>query len=130
MERDGRDEQCRRFGLRLVSVRRRLALTQDELSADSGMSRGYLSGVETGKRNLGLWNICKLADAMRVLPLELLDFDGVTDGGWGPGEPAPAYLASEALASSGPVEFKELQGDTPRLRTLEADPPGRARQAE
>jgi transcriptional regulator with XRE-family HTH domain len=47
-------------------------LTQAELAHQAGIHRVYLSDVEAGKRNLGLDNLCALADALEVDPRELL----------------------------------------------------------
>jgi transcriptional regulator with XRE-family HTH domain len=41
---------------------------------ECGMARSYLGGVERGKRNIALLNICKLADALSVSPAEMLKF--------------------------------------------------------
>ncbi|MEC4749444.1 helix-turn-helix transcriptional regulator [Methylomicrobium sp. Wu6] len=38
------------------------------------MARSYSGGVERGKRNIALLNICKLADALSVSPAEMLQF--------------------------------------------------------
>ncbi|MBC7663867.1 MAG: helix-turn-helix transcriptional regulator [Caulobacter sp.] len=146
MERAERNEGRRRFGLRLVSVRRRLALTQEALSTDAGISRSYLSGVENGRRNLGLDNIYKLADALGILPLVLLDLDGLTDRAVRHArEPSAAYVAKrpdrsrrgdflaadspgggtvrlsvEELEPPAPPGFEERQGEAPAQQTLEA----------
>jgi transcriptional regulator with XRE-family HTH domain len=100
MTRAKRDEGCIRFGRRLVSVRLGLALTQEAVSADCGMSQRYLSGVENGWRNLGLKNIFRLADAMGVMPLVLMDVDGVTDVDVSHiGEQPAAYVAKRPAPS-------------------------------
>lgn len=46
-------------------------LSQEDLAFDTGIDRSYLSGVECGKRNIALVNICRLAKAMKVEPKEL-----------------------------------------------------------
>lgn len=70
------DKDCLRFGLRLVSLRERLDWTQEILSLESGMSQSHLSGIENGRRNLGLRTICRLARAMGVKEYALMDLDG------------------------------------------------------
>ncbi|MDT4289574.1 helix-turn-helix transcriptional regulator [Methylomonas sp. MO1] len=45
---------------------------QEQLTPACGMARSYLGGVEWGKRNIALLNICKLADALSVSPAEML----------------------------------------------------------
>jgi len=124
---DQRDEGCKRFGRRLVSVRKRLALTQEALSADSGMSRSYLSGVENGRRNLGLLNIYRLADALGVLPLVLLDIDGVTDRGARQVQEPPAGYLAPSPAPRRREDFLAPDGSAdgaarPATQGLEADP--------
>ncbi|MBD9359522.1 helix-turn-helix domain-containing protein [Methylomonas fluvii] len=48
--------------------------SQEQLAPECGMARSYLGGVERGKRNIALLNICKLADALSVSPAEMLKF--------------------------------------------------------
>jgi transcriptional regulator with XRE-family HTH domain len=55
-------------------MRRERGCSQEQLAADSGLARSYLSGVERGQRNIGLVNICRLADTLGVRPAELMDF--------------------------------------------------------
>lgn len=63
-----------RFGTRLVKLRKAREWSQEQLALESGLARSYLGGVERGQRNIALINICKLADALEVEPLELLRF--------------------------------------------------------
>lgn len=65
----------RRFGLRLASLRKELGWSQEQLSLASGVARSYLGGVERGRHNIALVNICKLAETLGVKPYALLDFD-------------------------------------------------------
>lgn len=62
------------FGLRLVQLRKERGWSQEQLALECGMARSYLGGVERGKRNIALLNICKLADALSVSPAEMLQF--------------------------------------------------------
>ena len=64
-----------RFGQRLATLRKQQGLSQEGLSLESGLARSYLGGVERGQRNIALLNICRLAEALRVRPAELLEFD-------------------------------------------------------
>lgn len=63
------------FGLRLASLRKIKGWPQEELALQTGMARSYLSGIERGKRNIALVNICKLSDALEVTPSCLMDID-------------------------------------------------------
>jgi transcriptional regulator with XRE-family HTH domain len=62
------------FGKNLVKVRRELGWSQEKLAITSGIGRSYMSGIERGRRNLGLLNICKLAETMGIKPSMLMDF--------------------------------------------------------
>lgn len=62
------------FGQRLVQLRKQRGWSQEQLALECGMARSYLGGVERGKRNIALLNICKLADALSVSPAEMLKF--------------------------------------------------------
>lgn len=90
------DSNLFRFGRHLAGLRKKYNWAQDKLALESGLARSYLSGVERGKRNISLRNICILADTLGLPPHELLAFDGVmqgvADGGSSidPGDPYPS----------------------------------------
>jgi len=65
------------FGLRLAQLRKKRGWSQETLALESGVARSYLGGVERGKRNLSLINICRLAETLELPPPALLEFDGV-----------------------------------------------------
>ena len=68
-----------RFGDAVRARREELGLTQEELAAEVGIHRTYLSDVERGSRNLCLVNIERFAEA---LDLSLPDlFHRVVGGG-------------------------------------------------
>jgi transcriptional regulator with XRE-family HTH domain len=54
------------FGSSVRRTRQELGISQEELAAISGLHRTYVSSVERGERNVGLVNIHRLADALRV----------------------------------------------------------------
>lgn len=62
----------RLFGLRLKELRIAKGETQESLADKAGLDRTYVSSCERGKRNLGLENIYRLAEALGVAPEELL----------------------------------------------------------
>lgn len=66
------------FGERLIQLRKQRGWSQERLSLESGVARSYLGGVERGKRNIALVNICRLAEALSVTPDELFRFDQIT----------------------------------------------------
>ncbi|TWV81345.1 helix-turn-helix transcriptional regulator [Moraxella sp. VT-16-12] len=59
-------DPLKNFGLRLVEIRKQKNFSQEKLALESGIARSYLSGVERGKRNIALINICKLANVLGV----------------------------------------------------------------
>lgn len=60
------------FGERLRTLRLSRKLTQEELSALADFSRSYYTEIETGKRNISLLNLYRLADCLNVSPKDLL----------------------------------------------------------
>jgi transcriptional regulator with XRE-family HTH domain len=63
------------FGNRLEGLRVKRGFTQEELAAEAGFSRSYYTEIETGKRNISLLNLRKLARCLQVSLSELLDLD-------------------------------------------------------
>ncbi|MBV7299036.1 helix-turn-helix domain-containing protein [Enterovibrio paralichthyis] len=62
------------FGKHVRSLRQQLEISQEELAANCGLDRTYISGIERGKRNVSLINIFRLAEALGATPSALLDF--------------------------------------------------------
>jgi transcriptional regulator with XRE-family HTH domain len=56
------------FGKSLKSRRLSSNLSQEQLGLKSGLSRPYISELEMGKKDPGLFTIFKLADALKVNP--------------------------------------------------------------
>ena len=65
----------KRFGKRLQTLRKFRNITQEDLAAKAGFSRTYCTEIETGKRNISLLNLQKLADALGLPLYELLKLD-------------------------------------------------------
>ena len=63
------------FGARLRKLREDIGLSQEKFALKIGMDRTYYSSVESGKRNISLQNIKKIADGLGVTLSEL--FKGV-----------------------------------------------------
>lgn len=61
-----------RFGLKLKTLRAEIGMSQEALANEADLARSYVGEVETGKRNISLLNICKLATALNVEPASLL----------------------------------------------------------
>ncbi|RQG99139.1 helix-turn-helix domain-containing protein [Paraburkholderia dinghuensis] len=67
-----RDAVASGISERLKTIRRRVALSQDELAARASLARPNLASVEQGRRaNLRLSTLARLADALGV---DVLDF--------------------------------------------------------
>jgi len=59
------------FGLRLKSLRLANNLSQEQLGMLAQLDRTYISGIERGVRNVGVINIFRIAQALKVPPTEL-----------------------------------------------------------
>jgi transcriptional regulator with XRE-family HTH domain len=64
-----------RFGRQLAACRKARGWSQEKLALESGIARSYLGGVERGKRNIALLNICRLAETLGMPPAKLMTFD-------------------------------------------------------
>jgi transcriptional regulator with XRE-family HTH domain len=60
------------FARNLRRLRNAKGLTQDELAADAGISRSYLSQIESGSFYVSIKIIGKLADVLNAEPEEFL----------------------------------------------------------
>ena len=47
-------------------------MSQEVLAADADLDRSYMGGIERGEHNLTLMNLCRISDALRVKPSQLL----------------------------------------------------------
>lgn len=61
-----------KFGLRLREVRLARGISQEKLAEKAGLHRTYVSSVERGQRNISLFNIESLANALGVKMAELM----------------------------------------------------------
>jgi transcriptional regulator with XRE-family HTH domain len=62
-----------RVAERIQALRQRRGLTQAELAAKAGISRGYLARLETARQDPTLTTLERLARALRVKVTRLLD---------------------------------------------------------
>lgn len=61
------------FGLRLKDLRLASNLSQEQLGMLAQLDRTYISGIERGVRNVGVINIFRIAQALKVPPAELFN---------------------------------------------------------
>lgn len=62
----------RAFGRKLRDYRMERGLSQEAFALVLGVHRTYMGGIESGKRNLTLKSVERLAERLGVDPLELL----------------------------------------------------------
>jgi transcriptional regulator with XRE-family HTH domain len=67
-------KQAREFGRRVREHREELTppMSQERLADKAGLHRTYIGHVERGEDNLTLWNIVRIAYALKVDPAELV----------------------------------------------------------
>lgn len=61
------------FGKRVRELRKERAWTQEELAETANLHENYVSRLETGEQEPGLFVILRLSTALAVAPGELLD---------------------------------------------------------
>ncbi|MCM1568550.1 MAG: helix-turn-helix domain-containing protein [Roseburia sp.] len=61
------------LGKRIRELRTRTGLSQEKFALKIGMDRTYFASVETGKRNIAICNIKKIADGLGVSLSELFE---------------------------------------------------------
>lgn len=62
------------FGNHITKLRQQAALSQESLAHRAGLSRHYISEMESGKRNPSLEVLIQLARGLNVTLPELMDF--------------------------------------------------------
>ena len=66
--------KLRQIGIKIIRRREELGMSATALATDAGMSPGALSLIESGRRNLGVEKLCKIAKVLKV-PLSYLQPD-------------------------------------------------------
>jgi transcriptional regulator with XRE-family HTH domain len=65
------------LGIVVGTVRRKMGMTAKTLAKKAGLSVGFLSDLENGKRGVSAYNLVRLAEALKVKPgLLLPEIDG------------------------------------------------------
>jgi transcriptional regulator with XRE-family HTH domain len=93
------DDYQKVFGLRVRELRKQMRFSQERLASVAGLDRSYVGGIERGRRNPSLKNICEIARALGVAPAELF-----------PGRPVRLSRDRPAGSDSGPKEIDLLFG--------------------
>jgi len=62
----------KQLGEKVRLARKRAGLTQEKLAEKSGLHRTYIAGIETGKRNVSVKSLEKIAKALNVKSSSLL----------------------------------------------------------
>jgi transcriptional regulator with XRE-family HTH domain len=62
----------RLVGRNVRAAREGLGLTQEQLAERSGFSQQYISGLETGRRNLTVVSLFEFAQALETTPVALI----------------------------------------------------------
>ncbi len=71
MDEEGQQRVKKRFGARLRALRKARKLSQEKVALASDLDRSYVGRIERGESNVGLVNIHRIADALKVEPAEL-----------------------------------------------------------
>ncbi|ASL73027.1 helix-turn-helix transcriptional regulator [Ralstonia solanacearum] len=70
-------DQCRLVTIFAANVRRRrleLGLSQEDLAEKAGVHRTYVGMLERAEKNVTIYNIQRIADALDVEPSALLQY--------------------------------------------------------
>lgn len=67
------------FGNRIRELRTKTGLSQEKFALKIGMDRTYYASVESGRRNISLINIEKIAEGLGVSLNELFAFNKEND---------------------------------------------------
>ncbi|HUB06888.1 MAG TPA: helix-turn-helix transcriptional regulator [Myxococcales bacterium] len=70
-----RNSLAHRLGVRIRRLRRRRAMSQEELAERAGISVSFLSMLERGRRLPHLETVVKLADVLGVTLSQFFDLD-------------------------------------------------------
>lgn len=72
---ESRDKnRLKAFGLHIRNLRKKLDLSQDEVAARCDVTKGNLSMIENGNKDLLLSTLFELSKGFNLPPKELLDF--------------------------------------------------------
>jgi transcriptional regulator with XRE-family HTH domain len=61
------------FGRNVRRHREALDYSQEKLAGEAGLDQTYISGIECGKRNPGIKNVARIAKALGIKTVVLVD---------------------------------------------------------
>ena len=64
----------KKLARQIIKYRKERELTQEELSAKTGISRSSIAMIETAQRDLTISKLSKISKALNITLSELLDF--------------------------------------------------------
>lgn len=122
------------FGDHLARLRKARGWSQEKLALESGLARSYVSGIERGRRNVALVNICVLADTLGVPTSEMLRFAQATPGAQDTNAPSDRTPLPQISRSLCRLENRDQVWLAEIIRSLSsrlshAAPPGSTRPA-
>lgn len=65
---------AKNFGQRVVELRKKQGLTQEELADKAEIERSYMGAIERGERNPTLVKVFQLSNSLNISVKELFDF--------------------------------------------------------
>jgi transcriptional regulator with XRE-family HTH domain len=57
---------AKRIGKKISEARRKLGMTSEKLAYENGISKGYMSDIENGKKLPSIKMLAQIADALKV----------------------------------------------------------------
>lgn len=64
-----------KFGQNIKQIRKRMNMSQKELATKMEISQSYLSDIESGRKNLSIKTVKKLADSLGLSVTDLFNDD-------------------------------------------------------
>jgi transcriptional regulator with XRE-family HTH domain len=75
-DRNTKDKRCLiELGNNIRKIRNQRGYSQEEFAEMAGFSRSYYTEIETGKRNISVLNLMKIAEALKADWTDILGFD-------------------------------------------------------
>lgn len=69
-----KDKRLQQFGEHVRTIRKSLKMSQDQVAANSNLTKSNLSEIENGNRNLAFTTLLELAKGLGIDPKKLLDY--------------------------------------------------------